>query len=176
MARLRSERHLLWNLGFYGDALSEGQSFSSYENQISGRFAWVPILSTDGGTLLHLGVSERYGKVNNGTLRLRARPGAWAAPYFVDTGDFAAGSTTMTGLEIVLPAGPVHIRVGVFSCSVDAPASGDPLFHGGDAVASWLVTGETRTYNTRGGYFNQISPKRTLFYGGPGAWEIVGHF
>jgi phosphate-selective porin OprO/OprP len=28
---------ILWNLGFYGDAVSEGQTFSTYENQISGR-------------------------------------------------------------------------------------------------------------------------------------------
>jgi phosphate-selective porin OprO/OprP len=41
---------------------------------------------------------------------------------------------------------------------------------------SWLLTGETRTYNTRGGYFNQISPLRPVFSGGPGAWEIVTHF
>ena len=58
--------------------------------------------------------------------------------------------------------------------SVKAPASGDPIFHGGDAVVSWLMTGETRAYNTRGGFFNQVSPARTLFEGGAGAWELVG--
>src|SRR4029077_11384394 len=57
----------------------------------------------------------------------------------------------------------------------DAPASGNPFSHGGEAMMSWLITGETRTYNTRGGYFNQISPKRPVFAGGPGAWELVAH-
>ena len=66
---------ILWNLGFYGDALSEGQTFSSYENQISGRFAWVPILSTDGGNLLHIGVSERYGKTKDGN---QAESASWS--------------------------------------------------------------------------------------------------
>ena len=84
---------ILWNLGYYGDAVSEGQTFSTYENQLSGRFAWLPILSTDGGNLLHIGISHRYGKVNDGQLRLRARPGAWAAPYFMDTTAFAASRT-----------------------------------------------------------------------------------
>jgi phosphate-selective porin OprO/OprP len=37
-----------------------------------------------------------------------------------------------------------------------------------------LLTGETRAYNTRGGFFNQVSPKRTVVDGGPGAWELVG--
>ena len=27
--------HLLWNLGFYGDSLSEGQSFSTYGRQVA---------------------------------------------------------------------------------------------------------------------------------------------
>jgi phosphate-selective porin OprO/OprP len=41
---------------------------------------------------------------------------------------------------------------------------------------SWLVTGETRAYNTVGGYFKAVSPARTVFQGGPGALELVGRF
>ena len=81
----------------------------------------------------------------------------------------------MTGFEAYYRPGPFTFGSEYFLQRVHAPASGDPLFHGGDAVATWLITGETRTYNTRGGYFNQISPKRPVFAGGPGAWEIVGH-
>ena len=54
--------------------------------------------------------------------------------------------------------------------AVDRP---DPLFHGGDITACWLITGETRRFNTAGGYFLQVSPARTVFRGGPGAWEAV---
>ena len=28
-----------WNFGVYGDALSDGEGFSSYENQLAGRVA-----------------------------------------------------------------------------------------------------------------------------------------
>ena len=167
---------ILWNVGFYGDALSDGQGFSSYENQLSGRFAWAPLLSTDGGRLLHFGVSQRWGKVNSGKLRVRARPGAWAAPYFVDTEEFAADSTYMTGLEAYYRPGRFTFGSEYFIQDVDAPESGDPTFHGGEVFASWLITGEVRTYNTRGGHFNQISPRRPVFEGGPGAWELVTHF
>jgi phosphate-selective porin OprO/OprP len=52
----------------------------------------------------------------------------------------------------------------------------NPLFHGGDVVATWLVTGETRSYNTVGGYFRGISPRKTVFQGGPGAVELVLRF
>ena len=166
---------ILWNLGFYGDALSEGQTFSTYENQISGRFAWLPVLSTDGGNLLHIGVSQRYGKTKDGKLRLRARPGAWAAPYFVDTTEFAASHSRLTSIETYYRPHSVTMGGEYFFQNVDAPESGDPFFHGGEAFVTWLITGETRTYNTRGGYFNQISPLRPVFSGGPGAWEIVAH-
>jgi phosphate-selective porin OprO/OprP len=163
----------LWSLGFYGDALSDGQGFSSYENQLVGRVAWLPVLSTDGGTLVHLGFAGRVGAVNDHTLRLRARPGAWAAPYFLDTGEFAADSTVLTGAEIYYRPGSWTFGSEYYWQNVDAPESGNPMFHGGEAFASWLLTGEVRGYNTRGGYFNQISPRRPVFAGGPGAWELV---
>jgi phosphate-selective porin OprO/OprP len=169
------QAHILWNLGFYGDAFSEGQGFSTYGNQIVGRFAWLPVLSTSGGTLVHLGVSERYGKPKDGELRLRARPGAWGAPYFVDTGDFAADSTWTTGLEAYYRPGSVTIGTEFLLQNVNAPESGNPFFHGGEVFMSWLMTGEVRSYNTRGGYFNLISPLRTVFSGGPGAWEVLTH-
>jgi phosphate-selective porin OprO/OprP len=167
---------LIWNLGVYGDVLSEGQGFSTYDNQVSGRLAWVPMMSNDGGTLLHLGISGRYGKPNEGKLKLRARPGAWPAPFFVDTGEFAAEGTTLTGLEVYYRPGSFTFGSEYFLQDVDAPESGNPFFHGGEVFMTWLLTGETRTYNTRGGYFNQVSPARPVYSGGPGAWEIVTHF
>jgi len=167
-------KHLIWNLGVYGDVLSEGQSFSTYDNQVSGRLAWVGLLADEGRTLLHIGVNARYGTANDGKLRLRARPGAWPAPYFIDTGEFAAKGSTMTGLELYYRPGRMTYGAEYFLQNVNAPKSGDPFFHGGEAMVSWLITGEVRTYNTRGGYFNQISPARPAFHGGPGAWEIVG--
>lgn len=38
---------------------------------------------------------------------------------------------------------------------------------------SWLPTGETRRYNTRGGFFHSVSPAKPVFQGGPGALEAV---
>ena len=168
--------HLIWNLGFYGDWLSEGQTFSTYDRQISGRVAWVPMMSPSGGRLLHVGLSARYGKPNDDALRLRSRPELFLAPYFVDTGTFGATSTTTTAVEAYYRPGPLLVGTEYFFQNADATDSPDPFFHGGDVVVSWLVTGETRAYNTRGGFFNQVSPARPLFAGGPGAWELVARF
>ena len=170
------EKHLLWNLGFYGDTFSEGQTFSSYSRQIAGRFVWLPIESDQPGRLLHVGLNLRWGRPDDGKLQLRSRPEVFEAPYFVDTGSFAANTTRLAGIEAYYRPGPLLLGTEYYFLKADAPASGNPVFNGGNVVMSWLPTGETRVYNTRGGFFNQISPLRPVFQGGPGAWEIVTNF
>jgi len=53
----------------------------------------------------------------------------------------------------------------------DAPTVGDPTLHGGNLSVSWLITGETRGYNSGTAYFKAVSPTRTIFEGGPGSVE-----
>ena len=169
-------KHLIWNLGLYTDWLSEGQTFSTYGRQAVGRIAWVPVVSEATKTVLHLGISLRVGKPNDGSIQLRSRPEAFPAPYFVDTGKFPAESTRMIEFETYYRPGPLLFGSEYFLQDANAPKVGNPSFHGGDAVVSWLATGETRAYNTRGGFFDQISPARPVFQGGPGAWELVARF
>lgn len=69
--------------------------------------------------------------------------------------------------------GPWLFGMEHFVQKADATELPDPLFHGGDAVASFLITGETRKYNKAGGYFLAVSPRKTVFHGGPGAWEAL---
>jgi phosphate-selective porin OprO/OprP len=168
------EKHLLWNLGVYKDWLSEGQTFSTYDHQVAGRLAWVPLMSEATEKVLHVGLNLRYGKPNEGMLQLRSRPEAFPAPFFVDTGKFPAEGSVLKGIEAYYRPGPWLFGTEYYIQDVDASENGDPFFHGGDAFVSWLPTGETRVYNTRGGYFDQISPARPVFQGGPGAWELVG--
>ena len=106
------KQRLLYNLGWYTDVLSEGQSFSSYDQQFVARVGWLPILE-EKGTLLHVALAGRYGLVNDRTLRLRSRPELNMAPYFVETESFAAHDTTMLQAEVVLPSGTVALRHGV---------------------------------------------------------------
>jgi len=170
------KKNLLWNLGFYGDRFSEGQTFSSYAHQMAARIAWVPMESEERGRVLHLGFNLQLGRPDDGKLQLRSRPEAFEAPYFVDTGSFAVNNTRLAGVEAYYRPGPLLVGTEYYFMKADAPASGNPLFNGGNVVMSWLPTGETRVYNTRGGFFNQISPLRPVFQGGPGAWEIVTNF
>ena len=82
----------------------------------------------------------------------------------------------MADLEVYYRPRSFLIGSEYFFQNVNSPQTGNPFFHGGNVVMSWLSTGEVRAYNTRGGFFNQISPLRPVFQGGPGAWELVANF
>jgi len=166
------KQRIVYNLGWYTDVLSEGQSFSSYDQQFVARLGWLP-LSHEEGTLVHVALAGRYGLVNDRTLRLRSRPELNVAPYFVETESFAARDTTMAQGEVYYRPGPWLFGMEYFVQKADALELRDPTFHGGDAVAAWLITGERRKYNKTGGYFYAVSPKRPVFEGGPGAVEAL---
>src|SRR5512134_1166055 len=99
------KQRLLYNLGWYTDTLSEGQSFSSYDQQVVARVGFLPIL-VEKGTLLHVALAGRYGLVNDRALRLRSRPELNLAPYFVETESFAARDTRMAQAEVYYRPGP----------------------------------------------------------------------
>jgi phosphate-selective porin OprO and OprP len=169
-----SKRHgFLWNLGYFNDAASKGQTFSSYSSQEVGRVAWLPVHSEEEGTLLHMGFDFRYGKPLDDQLRLRSRPESAIAPYVIDTGTFAASSSHSQGYEVYYRRRSLLLGSEYYWQNVKSPSTGNPMFHGGDFVGTWLITGETRPYNTVNGCFKDITPKRPVFDKGPGAWEFV---
>ena len=161
----------LWNVGYFNDILSKGQSYSTYSSQEVGRFAFLPILNDS--DVLHLGVNLRYGKPVDNQLRLKSRPEAFPAPYFVDTGSFPSDSTFMAGYEAYYRKQRWLFGSEYWWVNVSSTAANDPVFHGGDVVATYLFNDASRVYNTVGGYFRPPSPKRPVFDGGPGAWELV---
>jgi phosphate-selective porin OprO/OprP len=167
------EKHIFWNLGAFTDWLSEGQSFSSYDNQFVLRAGWAPMESDSAGKLFHIALNLRTGQVNKDTLQLRSRAESNVAPYFIDTGKFPATSTNMAGIEAFYRLGLLMYGTEYYWQFVNSPQTGDPTFQGGEIFVSWFFTGENRAYNTNGGYFKGISPRRTMLEGGPGAWEAV---
>ena len=167
------DHHLVWNLGVFTDWLSEGESFSYFDHQVAGRVAWVPMASDSIGKLLHIGASFHVGQPNNDSLQLKSKPEATLAPNFIDTGKFPSTSATLLGVEAYYRPGPWLFGTEYYVEKASSEEAGDPTFHGGDVFASWVVTGETRSYNTVGGYFRDVSPAKTLFEGGPGAWEVL---
>ena len=164
---------LIWNVGWYHDWVSEGQSFSSYDQQVVVRVAALPVLADAAHALLHIGLNGRWGRPDDGYLRLRSRPESNPAPYFVDTDRFPADYATHTGWEVYCRMGSWLLGHEYWFQQIGSSSTGDPVVQGGDVALTWIITGETRAYNTTGGFFREVSPARTVFEGGPGAWEAV---
>lgn len=165
-----------WNIGYFFDQFNQEQAFSTYDQQWVARIMWNPILSEPKKTVFHLGINLRQGKVDGDTLQLKSRPEVWTAPFFLDTKKFGALSTFMYGGEIYYRRGPWLFGSEYWLQQIESSQKGNPLVHGGDLVATWLITGETREYNTAGGFFKGILPDKTLFEGGPSAVEAVLRF
>ncbi len=166
-------KNFVWNLGVFADPLSKGQSFSSYEHQAVARLAYLKMDADSAGELLHVGLLLRYGRPTNDTLQLKSKPEATTAPNFVDTGKFAARASEHVGVEAYYRPGSWLFGGEYYLQYVNSSAAANPIFHGGDIFASWLVSGDTRRYTTVGGYFRSVQPRRPFFEGGWGALELL---
>jgi phosphate-selective porin OprO/OprP len=168
--------HVFYQIGVYGDELSESEKFSTFDHQVVARLGWLPVFSKDGAELLHVAVMSRYAQPDEHQLQVRSRPESNIAPYFLDTGKFPADRVSTTGVEAYYRNGPWLCGAEYNWDRVGASSGEKPLFHGGDTVVAWNITGETRPYNPAGAVFGAVSPERTVFEGGPGAWEVLLHF
>jgi phosphate-selective porin OprO and OprP len=163
----------VYNIGYFKDTRSQYESFNKNDKQSVVRGVWLPLAGTDRG-VLHIALQARHALANDGFLQYRSKPESFQAQsYAIDTGRFAAESANTYGVETYYRPGSLIVGTEYYFNKVRAPESNDPLFHGGEVLAAYLVTGETRPYNGRGGYFERVSPARPVFSGGPGAWELV---
>jgi phosphate-selective porin OprO and OprP len=166
-------QRILWNFGVYTDWLSEGQSFSTYKWQTAVRVGWLPVYSSVENKVLHLGINYRYGKPVDGEIRVRSRPEANPAPRFIDTEVFHTDYSSHIGAEVYYNSGPWMFGSEVYWHRFKSATTNDPLFFGGDVVASYMITGESRPYNPATGIFGFMPVKKSVFKGGPGAWQVL---
>jgi len=164
-------QRLFLNLGYYWDGLSEKEKFALYDNQAVVRLGWQPILSDAERKVLHVAVMARSTTPDDGKIRLKSKPGAWLAPSFLDTGTLTSDRSHTFGLEANYRTGS-WLFAGEYDWQdLDVAGGGKPMFHGGDVSATWLISGEVRPYNAVGGFYNQVTPRRSVFEGGRGAVE-----
>lgn len=167
------KQRIFWNVGAFADWLTEKQSFATYQSQFALRFGVLPVFSEESNKVIHLGVSYRYGIPDNGKIRLRSRPESNPSPYFVDTGEFPADHSTHLGWEAYFTSGQLMIGTEGYFTQFSSPEKDNPLFKGGDAVVSYILTGETRPYSTVSGIYSAVKTKKPVFEGGTGAIELL---
>lgn len=168
-----------WNLAFFYNRLPKSPSTGWFDEAFVARFALLPMRPPEGeeanSPLLHLGLGYHRGNFSDDEAQLRARPESFTAPFFLDTGTFPADHNDLLVPEIYYRRGNWLFGGEYFFNFVHAPEVGNPLFHGGELFADWVITGETRPYVDIGGKLGFVKPASSAFDGGPGAWETVLH-
>ena len=170
-------RHFLWNVGWFTDWLSEGQSLLHLRQPVHRPRR----VGADGVGQCWDAAPHWYqrsqGEFERGTdaAALASRSLRRSRTSSTPANSLPAQRAWWDWRCITDPA-PGCFPRSTTSRQVDARETSDPLFHGGDVSVMWLITGETRSYNTVGGYFRGVFPAKTILERGPGAWEAVLRF
>ena len=168
------KQRLVWNLGYFNETIFDSPLYPYFDQQYASRVIWLPVLSEKEGNVLHLAANLKYGNPQDNVTQLKAKPEATTAPNFLDTGVFPADHETVIGPEVWYRANSLLFGGAYYFVGTQAD-EGNHQFQGGDVWASYLLTGEVRRYNTRGGLFDFVYPKSSFFKGGPGAFEATIH-
>ncbi len=167
------KQRIFWNVGIYDNFFSKHQGFSTYNWQTVARVGWLPISNSEKKEQLHIGMSYRYGQVYEGQIRVRSRPEANPAPFFIDTDLLQSDYSNHLGLEVYYTKGKLMLGSEYNFHKFNLNSGGKALFHGGDAVVSYIFTGASRPYSTVSAVYSFVPVKKSVFQGGWGELEGV---
>jgi phosphate-selective porin OprO/OprP len=164
---------IFWNLGYYNDILSKGQSFSTFQWQYVARIGWLPINNPEKKQVLHIATNLRYGKPLDGKITLKSRPESNPTPQLINTGSFATDHSTHIGAEAYYTNNRITIGSEVVSHTFHDEKGNDHKFQGGNIMLSYSITGGIRPYRTEGSIYGFVPVKKSVFKGGLGEIEAV---
>jgi phosphate-selective porin OprO/OprP len=172
------KQRFFWSIGAFTNAIYKqgpfADRFAIWEWQYSGRLGFRPIYTPGETTdLLHLGLNFRVAGPVNDTITVKSKPESNFAPYFINTGEFESDFTSAVGIEAYYRAGPFMVGFEGNVFSFQSQQAGNPVFPGAQLAVSYIFTGEIRPYLSDNSVFFFVNPKRSVFSGGPGAWELL---
>jgi len=165
------DQRMTWAGGVFNSWLESHGSISDNPTQFIGRVTALPFVSEDESNLLHLGFGLRYSNAKKGVHYL-TEPEFNKSPIFVNTDEIDANDSLTVNLEASWRQGPLWLSGEYTSAAVDSTLLGDLDFSGYYVAASWILTGEMRTYNRKSGIIGPTPIARTVYQGGKGAWEL----
>ncbi len=168
------KKNIFWNIGIFADWLSKGQSFSTHDWEFNARVGWLPMNNDQ--TNLHVAANFHVGRPQDNSIQVRSKPEASAAPYFIDTKKFPSDRGTFLGWEAYYTSGPWMLGTEYRWDKFRSSQTGDPVFHGGEFVAGYTITGESRPYYKESAIYGFVPVKKPIFKGGPGAWDVMLRF
>ena len=167
-----SPGNLHYEVKLYGRAIGDSKEGEGQDDPIGlgGRLVFNPIHNDN--NMLHLGgwaSSESYDDTSG--LRFRERPEARPAGVrLIDTGEISdVSSVIKAGFEFAYQTGPFSIEYEYITVDVDRDDGDEPDFDGFHVQASYILTGESRSYG--GGSFGGVTPSTSA-----GAWELAARY
>jgi phosphate-selective porin OprO and OprP len=147
---------------------------------------------------VHVGGAYSYRDADQDAVSLSAQPeirmrtsptaiggsGEGSLPNFVATGTIPADHSQLLGAEACVVWGPLSLQAEYTADFVNADGGDHPVFHGCYIFASYFLTGESRPYNRKVGYFDRVKPYENAFCvctdegicKGCGAWEVRARY
>jgi len=161
--------------GSFGAECSEQISWAA-------RVTGVPFMR-DKNHLLHVGGGVWLRDTEDSSIDIDQRPvGTHVTDGKLWNADFEGSrvdNTEAFNAEALIVWGPFHVLGEYAAMSVEqdgtdaiAAAAGDYDIDGWYVDASWFLTGESKTYETKNAQFGSVKPKGIVGKGGIGAWEI----
>jgi len=176
MARKEFSDHLgTWAAGVFRTTSHRtwGSSGTGDSWDVTGRVTRLVFHEDEGRRLLHLGASYGLRRPEE-PVRFSSRPETYFLPVLTDTKKIDADLVHRLGLEAAWVQGPLSLQAEYAAAACDASQVGNPWLHGLYAQASYVLTGESRSYDRATGVFKGITPRRSLGQdGGLGAWEAA---
>jgi phosphate-selective porin OprO/OprP len=166
------DQRTTWAAGVFNDWLDDDGSAGENSTQLVGRVTWIPLISEDESSVLHLGAGYRYSNAKEGG-KAGTEPEFNQSPDFVGIDDFLADDTYTYNLEAAYRNGPWMLMGEYINVDVRSPALGDPEFDGYYITGSWVATGEMRPYLKRNGVFHSLPVAKSTSAGGWGAVEFA---
>src|SRR4030042_1210424 len=144
-------------VGVFRETDDEGENVDDGGYKITGRIATLPIFENKGESLVQVGAAYSIRNPAD-PLRIRQRPEAHLANYFVDTGTLTSDGENLLGLESAWVNGPLSLQAEYILADADRIGSPDASFNGYYVQGSYFLTGEHRNYNTKEAIFGRIKP------------------
>ncbi|MHC4563096.1 MAG: OprO/OprP family phosphate-selective porin [Planctomycetota bacterium] len=143
---------------------------------LTGRVTFLPFFE-DKNHFFHTGVSYSLRRPKS-SIKFDARPEAHMTKKLTSTGNIDADRVHLLGGELAYVRGPFSAQAEYIAAGVDVNSGGDDLWLSGLYFqTSYVLTGESRPYDTKTGTFKGIKPKKNFLTGGGiGAWEVAARY
>lgn len=166
-----------WSLAFTAFGETPGTEIDGDEGYgIAARATFAPVARE--GAVLHVGASGHHKKITDDqSLRVQQRPEVRIfGQRLLDTGAIPAEATTAAGVELLGIWGPFTVQSEYMRNWADYRQIETLSYDGGYVQASWVLTGESRSYNVASGVAGRVVPAAPLGEGGWGALELAARF